>query len=836
MELKTYFAQDAAGNIISSAIVNVFLQGTTTLATGLTRADGTPLENPFAADGSGRIQFRAPDGYYDVQVSAGPGIIQTLTIQCVDYSGAKADADRAEVAADRAGVSAEQAQNSLNSITGINTNFEQNSREQWRRSLAEAGLTLVSGSFEEGATANSSTDAVWHIAGGQCYTWGGAFPKAVPAESTPTSTGGVGPSAWISVGDASLRSNISTEDGAGLIGTTQGITVQKTFDDVISPPLKFLSDKHFNSGFTKQYILGVTDRQGEASAQIKADAGRSDGAFPQGIAVDPLTGEILITRGWTDSTPTYVHIYDSNMNFKAVVRAGGGYSEGIIIGYVNGERRIALSRAGTGYAVYTLPATESIGSLYAATLLFEQPSANHLGQINSYGNYALMVLNLDSTDQYLRRGVVSVYNLQDVLTTPDPVRVTWAKIPYYLSGGGASDNPGGYGALVPKGQAVCLSPTGVATYSGAAWMLNTTERHLAGNTLQFSEISHTGAVINSQNLHPKYVLEEFAGKGWTRPGGQQLDNTEAEGLTYCSAYGYVFMTVVSERVFVTVGQNASLINGAAENLLLDFTRAVKPNVTAGSCMSVVHDIVCYDSINGTVLTSIDDIIDYTKYLGIREYSVTCKQPITIGTETYSGVYNLIQILNIDGINTVVTVIQDRTKVRKYFTSAASSPRNFVASALQENGSVSTLDMNGRTSMLTLAPDNIGQMAVTRAPGATGNHTAARFDILSGAALGSIVLSTTGTSYNTTSDVRLKNDHGEITNALSILDNMFENKAFRMAAFKSEPENIMPMLMAQHLNKTAPYAVSKENDEWSVDPSKLVPLLLAMIYELHQKLK
>lgn len=113
MELKTYFAQDAAGNIISSAIVNVFLQGTTTLATGLTRADGTPLENPFAADGAGRIQFRAPDGYYDVQVSAGPGIIQTLTIQCVDYSGAKADADSAKAAADRAETNAEAAEQAL---------------------------------------------------------------------------------------------------------------------------------------------------------------------------------------------------------------------------------------------------------------------------------------------------------------------------------------------------------------------------------------------------------------------------------------------------------------------------------------------------------------------------------------------------------------------------------------------------------------------------------------------------------------------------------------------------------------------------------------------------
>lgn len=219
MELKTYFAQDAAGNIISSAIVNVFLQGTTTLATGLTRADGTPLENPFAADGAGRIQFRAPDGYYDVQVSAGPGIIQTLTIQCVDYSEAKADAGRAEAAADLADVSAEQAQNALNSITGINTNFEQNSREQWRRSLAEAGLTLVSGSFEEGATADSSTDAVWHIAGGQCYTWDGAFPKAVPADSTPETPGGIGLGKWLSVGDATLRTELFKHDGVRLIGT-----------------------------------------------------------------------------------------------------------------------------------------------------------------------------------------------------------------------------------------------------------------------------------------------------------------------------------------------------------------------------------------------------------------------------------------------------------------------------------------------------------------------------------------------------------------------------------------------------------------------------------------
>ena len=292
MELKTYFAQDAAGNIISSAIVNVFLHGTTTLATGLTRADGSPLENPFAADGAGRIQFRAPDGYYDVQVSAGPGIIQTLTIQCVDYSGAKADADRAEAAADLADVSAEQAQNALNSITGINTNFEKNSREQWRRSLAEAGLKLVSGSFEEGATANSSTDAVWHIAGGQCYAWDGAFPKAVPAGSTPASTGGEGLGAWVGVGDALLRQELASPGGGSIPGwydapssvrASNHKTPSNSWEDAIN-------SARIASGANSPIVIGANATGAETvPVQYGLPSGVSGYHLSQGTSEDPST-------------------------------------------------------------------------------------------------------------------------------------------------------------------------------------------------------------------------------------------------------------------------------------------------------------------------------------------------------------------------------------------------------------------------------------------------------------------------------------------------------------------------------------------------------------------
>lgn len=79
-----------------------------------------------------------------------------------------------------------------------------NERELWRRALHDLGLNLVEGSFEDGATLTYSTDAVWHIAGAQCYTWGGTFPKTVPAKSTPSTTGGVSTLAWITVGGLSV--------------------------------------------------------------------------------------------------------------------------------------------------------------------------------------------------------------------------------------------------------------------------------------------------------------------------------------------------------------------------------------------------------------------------------------------------------------------------------------------------------------------------------------------------------------------------------------------------------------------------------------------------------
>lgn len=69
-------------------------------------------------------------------------------------------------------------------------------------------------SFEEGATLTLPNQVLRFESNGEYYRWDGTFPKDVPVGSTPASTGGISIGAWLSVGDATLRSQISDVDGA----------------------------------------------------------------------------------------------------------------------------------------------------------------------------------------------------------------------------------------------------------------------------------------------------------------------------------------------------------------------------------------------------------------------------------------------------------------------------------------------------------------------------------------------------------------------------------------------------------------------------------------------
>ncbi|WP_219495444.1 GDSL-type esterase/lipase family protein [Proteus terrae] len=85
-------------------------------------------------------------------------------------------------------------------------------------------------SFQKGAEITLPNQVLRDEVTGEYYRWDGDLPKSVPVNSTPDNSGGVGVSKWLGVGDATLRSELASNKGASLIGTSGGLTVQNALD------------------------------------------------------------------------------------------------------------------------------------------------------------------------------------------------------------------------------------------------------------------------------------------------------------------------------------------------------------------------------------------------------------------------------------------------------------------------------------------------------------------------------------------------------------------------------------------------------------------------------
>ncbi|EGI6812648.1 hypothetical protein OHZ45_003879 [Escherichia coli] len=79
-----------------------------------------------------------------------------------------------------------------------------------QQSIAAFGYVTID-SFEDGATLTMPNEVLRLEATGEYYRWDGSFlpsGKIVPPASTPANSGGIGSGAWLSVGDATLRSQL----------------------------------------------------------------------------------------------------------------------------------------------------------------------------------------------------------------------------------------------------------------------------------------------------------------------------------------------------------------------------------------------------------------------------------------------------------------------------------------------------------------------------------------------------------------------------------------------------------------------------------------------------
>lgn len=173
-------------------------------------------------------------------------------------------------------------------------------------------------SFEDGATLTLPNQTLRYKATGEYYRWDGEFPKVVPAGSTPDSTGEVKSGAWVSVGDASLRSNLASDDGAGLVG----------FKSPLANSIKrTLHDKNNDLVSVKDFGVvgdGVTDDT--AAFQAAIDSKKSL-YIPDGIYLISSTLIITATDSLCIAGNNFGHVNDQTTG--SVIKFTGSASPAI---------------------------------------------------------------------------------------------------------------------------------------------------------------------------------------------------------------------------------------------------------------------------------------------------------------------------------------------------------------------------------------------------------------------------------------------------------------------------------------------------------------------------
>ncbi|MDU1755077.1 MAG: phage tail fiber protein, partial [Citrobacter sp.] len=146
-------------------------------------------------------------------------------------------------------------------------------------------------SFELGNTLDYPNDILLQESTGEWFRWDGTLPKVVPPDSTPESSGGIGSGKWLSVGDASLRSDLASSNGASFIGDKYFGTLENyldnnvvklTFSTVADLRAGVLSNAH-HVVFDSSYNGMMVEWSGYYS---KNDGGGNIGVIRSGSATD----------------------------------------------------------------------------------------------------------------------------------------------------------------------------------------------------------------------------------------------------------------------------------------------------------------------------------------------------------------------------------------------------------------------------------------------------------------------------------------------------------------------------------------------------------------------
>lgn len=195
----------------------------------------------------------------------------------------------------------------------------------YNQAISQVGYITMD-SFEDGATLTLPNQVLRYEATGEYYRWDGEFPKIVSSGSTPDGTGEVKLGAWVSVGDASLRSELNGQNGIRIISGSE-IIVDKFSDALLlsgvkSKVVRTLSHHDGDHGGASYKRTGNTGTPSTGSVELFYDAEGNEWSLSVDYIDYYMFGAEL--DGATDDTLPVVaaHTY-ANANKIPIVQNGG---------------------------------------------------------------------------------------------------------------------------------------------------------------------------------------------------------------------------------------------------------------------------------------------------------------------------------------------------------------------------------------------------------------------------------------------------------------------------------------------------------------------------------
>ena len=154
-----------------------------------------------------------------------------------------------------------------------------------RQEVPNMGWTPVEGSFELGGTITARNQILWWEAAKAWYSWQGVIPVdgyVVPPGSTPETSGGVSPTAWVDRTDGALRDELAGDGGASLVFSKLASALSTAFS----------IESYVNQSPIYPNLQFGADNTGAADATSKLQA--IIDAYP--LATITLNGTYLFSR------------------------------------------------------------------------------------------------------------------------------------------------------------------------------------------------------------------------------------------------------------------------------------------------------------------------------------------------------------------------------------------------------------------------------------------------------------------------------------------------------------------------------------------------------------